>query len=301
MSTWRRLSDFLSTCLNLPRRMLSSNESRSAELPSGLEQESETSVPNLATHLAWTIAELSKDLERFQRITDWPFEEIHIWLNDVCNKLAEHLAFMRRQGVAPLLKNYPWRETSVVLPLLQGVHDQRTYIRNAFAELEARYDEEIPRNRQIVGCLAAVLLVHTSLSNACRILVDALEILDGLKRRKSAGQNPPEVQFSRLHASNWVTMKDEYSMCCDGASLIIARIRWIDKSALRKDFGEALQRLQRWGRVLFPVQGPGLDELFDLDNQTTKGTRELLHRVFGLIIICQGECVNSKDFSWNVH
>jgi len=61
----------------------------------GLEKDKETSTPRLATDLAWTIAELSKDLERFQRLTDWPSQEISIWLNDVCHRIAMHLAFMR--------------------------------------------------------------------------------------------------------------------------------------------------------------------------------------------------------------
>jgi len=275
--------------------------SQSAETTTGLEQESEISVPNLATHIAWTLAELSKDLERFRRMTDWPSEEISIWLNDVFQKIAMHLAFMRQLGPAALLQNYPWRETSVVLVQLQKVYDQRTHIRNALEELEARYGRELPRNRQIVNRLGAVLVVHASLGSACRILVEVLEILDYLKSRESASQEFPGVQFSRLHASGWVTMKDEYNICCEGASFNLKNLRYIDGNILREDFWEALLRLNRWGRLLFPVEEPGLDELFDLDRNTTKGTRELFHKVFDLIMVSEGVHIECKALSCNIY
>jgi len=205
-----------------------------------------------------------------------------------------HLAFMRQQNSASLLLNYPWRDISVVLVHLQKVHDQRSYIRTGLAELEAHYDEddeEVPRYRQAASRLAAALLVHTSLSSACKVLVEALEILDSLRNRRGASQDFPEIQFSRLDPSKWVTMKDEWKICCEGASLILRNLRSIDDS-----IWQALLGLKRWGSLLFPTEGPGLDELFDLDNSTTKGTRELLHKVFGSIMISEGELRRLKRF-----
>jgi len=259
--------------------------SHSAETTTGLEQEKETSTPSLATHIAWTIAELSKDLERFQRITDWPRTEISIHLNGVCDKTVQHLAFMRQQGPSTLLLNYPWRETSAVLVHLQKVHDQRSYIRVGLAELEAKYRPGEPRSRRIVSRLATVLLVHASLGGASRVLVEALTILDDLINKQNPRLAFPEVQFSRLDPADWVTMKDEYKICCDGASLILNNLQYINKDLLRDDIEKAFQLMIRWGRLLFPDREPGLDELFDLDNKSTKGTRELFHRVFSLIII----------------
>jgi len=77
-------------------------------------------------------------------------------------------------------------------------------------------------------------------------------------------------------------------MCCEGASLILKNLRYIKNSVLRENFPETLLRLNRWGRLLFPVEGSGLDELFDLDRNGTKGTRELFHKVFGLIMVSEG-------------
>jgi len=177
---------------------------------------------------------------------------------------------------------------SVVLLHLRNVHNFRSSIRTGFEELEARYDDRLPRSRQIVGRLAAVLQIHAALGSACTILVAALEVLDRLKDRRTPKLSYEHVQFSRLSLSDRVTLRDEYKMCCSAANMIVEQQHFVDVAILRRDLVPTLNMLLLWGTDLFPSAGLGLDELFDFDDKTTASIRELLHRVFGLIIICQG-------------
>jgi len=199
-----------------------------------------------------------------------------------------HLVFMRRQGASSLLRNYPWQDMSVALLYLRNVHDFPSSIRSGFKELESDYDHETLRSRQVVGRLAAVLQFHADLGSACTTLVAALNVINQVREQRSVRLNYGDVQFSRLNPSDRVTLRYGYDMCCSAADLIMERSQYSDTKILRTDLVPALQMLKSWGTDLFPADGIGLDELFDLKDETTASTRELLRRVFGLILICQG-------------
>jgi hypothetical protein len=100
----------------------------------GLDPDKKTSLLNIATHLAYVVAEVHKDFERFATIAQCPLPDLDAWATEIQLGLLSHLALMRSKTGPELLRTYGSLSAKKMLKLLQNVHDTRGLMRARYRE-----------------------------------------------------------------------------------------------------------------------------------------------------------------------
>jgi hypothetical protein len=173
------LSVRLSECNPDPRAIIM--ESTADKLDrEGLDANSRSSLPNLGTNLAWTIAEVATDSRDYQCLLEWRGPALETWTIETRKNIAINLWTMIQMDGTTLLENYEGVAATNLLLLSKGVHDASNRIDEAY-QIIARPLQDQPgysTEVQILERLPCILAIYDGSAQICSLLDDIVRYLD---------------------------------------------------------------------------------------------------------------------------
>lgn len=251
-----------------------------------LDIDSDKSLPNLATHLAWRLVQTTKELQQIIDTFAWELPELGIWTEETCRKAASHLMLMRTGDEKELMRKHGRLPRADVLRALHQIRFVSNRMRDNFEKINAPTHRPGSVKLQVISRLRDAFQIYERLGLICDRLALIGDLLD--KQLQHGRETPPEFAIVRFHHPQdpYPSLKEVHDLCVENAYFIN---RLLDPDDERyKALSESLGLLVSWGVSLFEDKPYGLDKLLSLQPEATESTRQLLLRIFTRILIFAG-------------
>jgi hypothetical protein len=266
-------------------RKMSSDQRPNAGLDAGGgEGNEESSLLNLATHVAWTLAEVSRDFSLFYNTTGVRLTGLYRWLNYVWRGIARHLLGIRGLDGEKFKKHYDTLSANIVLTSLRAIHARRSQMAEQYTHIDRPYTDDHSRQLQVISRLPNTLKVYDQLVDISAELGIVLEELD--RAKSSRFHLPSDAGLSKL--GQW-TLSDVYNQCCNVALVITGNLGRLTQNGMDAQTISLLKQLIDWGEAVFDVEPCPFHELLELDPRKTQLTQRFLQRVFAGILAFEGK------------